>query len=175
MGSSKGHHTNMFQNIIRQLLQRRHFWRYTTFDEVAELYASRMMRLFAQYMINMFVALYLYEQNYSLLFIASYYAVSFVFRVFLGYFAAQFVAKFGPKHGMLLANLLYIPALITFTFVHDYGFTAIIVFGIFQSLSVVFNDLSYMVNFSKVKHVEHAGKEIGYMQIFERLTACGGR
>jgi len=32
-------------------------------------------------------------------------------------------------------------------------------------------DLSYMVNFSKVKHVEHAGKEIGFMQIFERAAA----
>lgn len=161
----------MFQGIIHRLLQRRHFWRYTTFDEVAELYASRMMRMLAQYMINIFVALYLYEHGYSILFIALYYAANFAFRCFFAYFAARFVARFGPKHGILVANIIYIPALVAFTVVPTYGVLAIAIFGFFQSISMVLNDLSYMVDFSKVKHVEHAGKEIGYMQIFERLTA----
>lgn len=161
----------MFQSFIHRLLKRRHFWRYASFDEVAELYASRMMRLLAQYMINMFVALYLYQQGYSLLFIAVYYAICFALRIVFAYISARFVARFGPKHGILVANLIYIPALVAFTLVPHFGVYAIAAFGLFQSVSMVLNDLSYMVDFSKVKHVEHAGKEIGYMQIFERLTA----
>jgi len=161
----------MIQTIIHRLLRRRHFWRYATFDEVAELYASRVMRLLAQYMINMFVAVYLYQQGYSLLFIVAYYAICFAFRMVAAYFSAHFVARFGPKHGILTANLMYIPALVAFTVVPHFGVPAIAVFGFFQSISMVLNDLSYMVDFSKVKHVDHAGKEIGYMQIFERLTA----
>lgn len=161
----------MIHAIIHRLLLRRHFWRYASFDEISELYASRVMRLLAQYMINIFIALYLYEHGYSLLFIALYYAVSFAFRMVVAYFSAHFVARFGPKHGILVANLLYIPALIAFLFVGNYGIPAIAAFGFFQSISMVLNDLSYMVDFSKVKHVEHAGKEIGYMQILERLTA----
>ncbi len=161
----------MIQTLIHRLLRRRHFWRYASFDEVAELYASRVMRLLAQYMINMFVALYLYQNGYSLLFIALYYAVSFLFRSVITYVVARFVAKFGPKHGILTANLLYIPALLAFPLVPEYGLPAIVFFGFFQSLSMVMFDLAYTVDFSKVKHVEHAGKEIGYMQIFERLTA----
>lgn len=161
----------MLQALIHRILLRRHFWRYANFDEVGELYASRMMRLLAQFMINMFVALYLYQHGYSVLFIALYYVFSFLFRSVVAYFAARIVAKFGPKHGILFANLLYIPALVIFPFVPALGVPAIAIFGIFQSLSMVLFDLAYMVDFSKVKHVDHAGKEIGYMQILERLTA----
>jgi MFS family permease len=161
----------MIQTLIYRLLKRRHFWRYASFDEIAELYASRVMRLLAQYMIAIFVALYLYKHGYSLVFIAFYYAASFAFRMICTYYAARFVARFGPKHGILAANLTYIPALVAFTFVNHFGVPALALFGFFQSISMVLNDLSYMVDFSKVKHIEHAGKEIGYMQILERLTA----
>lgn len=161
----------MLQSFIHRLLARRHFWRYATFDEVAELYASRMMRLLAQYMINLFVALYLFQQGYSVLFIAGYFLISFLGRAIISYPTALLVAKYGPKHGILAGNLLYIPALVCFTFVPEYGVSAIIGFGVFQALSMVVYDLSFLVDFSKVKHVKHAGKEIGYMQILERLTA----
>lgn len=161
----------MIHTLIHRLLLRRHFWRYASFDEIAELYASRVMRLLAQYMINIFVSLYLYQHGYNLVFIALYYAASFAFRMAFVYVAARFVAKFGPKHGILVANIAYIPALIAFTFIGQLGTPALAIFGLFQSISMVLNDLSYMVDFSKVKHVDHAGKEIGYMQILERLTA----
>jgi len=161
----------MFQNIIRRMLQRRHFWRYASFDEVAEIYASRTMRILAQQMIGLFIALYLYQNGYSLEFIALFFACMFAARIFLAYPAGLFIAKFGPKHGSLVGNLLYIPALICFTFVPEFGTPALVVFAIFQSISMVIYDLSYMVNFSKVKHADHAGKEIGYMLILERITA----
>lgn len=161
----------MIQSFIHILLKRRHFWRYASFNEVSELYASRVMRSMALYMINMFVAIYLYQQGYSLIFITAFYAVSFLFRMAVAYFSARFVAKFGPKHGILVANLIYIPALIAFPLVSLYGIPIIIIFGILQSISMVLFDLSYTVDFSKVKHIEHAGKEIGYMQILERITA----
>lgn len=161
----------MLPSLIHRLLQRRHFWRYATFDEVAELYASRTMRLIAQYMIALFVALYLYEHGFSVLFIALYFVVVFAIRIPMAVGAAYFVARFGPKHGILLGNLLYIPALVFFAFVPQYGIYAVAGFGFFQALSMTIYDLSYLVDFSKVKHVNHAGKEIGFMQIFERFAA----
>lgn len=160
----------MVQSFIQRLLRRRHFWRYASFDEVAELYASRTMRLLAQYMISLFIALYLYQQQYSILFIALYFAASFALRALVSYPAALYAARFGPKHGILVGNLLYIPALICFSFVPQYGIYAVAAFGVFQALSMTVYDLSYLVDFSKVKHLEHAGKEIGFMQIFERLA-----
>lgn len=161
----------MLQSFIHRLLARRHFWRYASFDEVAELYASRTMRVIAQYMVSLFVALYLYVHGFSLLFIALYFAAQFALRIPMSYVAALYAAKYGPKHGILLGNLLYIPALVFFTFVPEYGIYAVIGFGVFQGLSMTMYDLSYLIDFSKVKHVEHAGKEIGFMQIFERIAA----
>ncbi|MFZ2545181.1 MAG: MFS transporter [Candidatus Saccharimonadales bacterium] len=161
----------MIQAFIYRFLKRRHFWRYASFDEVAELYASRTMRTLAQQMIGLFIALYLYQQGYSLQFIAVFFTLNFGVRIFLAYPAAKYVAKFGPKHGILFGNLLYIPALIFFTLVPDYGLPVLVAFAVFQSVSMVLYDLAYMVDFSKVKHADHAGKEIGYMQILERLTA----
>lgn len=161
----------MLQSFIQRLLERRHFWRYATFDEVAELYASRTMRLLAQYMVALFIAVYLYQNGFDLLFIACYFAAYYGFRALIAYPAALLAARFGPKHGILVGNLLYIPALICFTFVPQYGVYAVAAFGFFQAWSMTIYDLSYMVNFSKVKSVEHAGKEIGFMQIFERAAA----
>lgn len=161
----------MIPSLIHRLLQRRHFWRYATFDEVAELYASRTMRVVAQYMITLFVALYLYEHGFSVLFIALYFVVVFGIRIPMSVAAAYYVARFGPKHGILLGNVLYIPALAFFAVVPEYGIYAIAGFGFFQALSMTIYDLSYLVDFSKVKHMEHAGKELGFMQIFERFAA----
>ncbi len=162
----------MFQSIIHRLLERRHFWRYASFSEIAELYASRTMRLLALRMISLFIALYLYQNGFSIMFIALYFMAYFTLKVFIAYFAARFAAKFGPKHGILLGNWLYIPALAAFTFVPEYGVYAVAVFGLFQAWSVTIYDLCYMVDFSKVKHSDHAGKELGFMQIFEKITTA---
>lgn len=160
----------MLQSFIHRLLVRRHFWRYATFDEISELYASRMMRIMAQSLISLFVALYLFQNGFSVLLIALVFAALFAFRTLLAYPAARLVAYYGPKHGILFGNLLYIPALIFFTQLPQMGLPALILFGIFQALSTSIYDISYLVDFSKVKHIEHAGKEIGYMQIFDRLA-----
>lgn len=161
----------MLQSFIHRLLERRHFWRYATFDEVAELYASRTMRLLAQYMVSLFIAVYLYQHGFTILQIALYFTAYFGLRVLISYPAALYTARFGPKHGILVGNLLYIPALVCFTLVPQYGVYAVMAFGFFQAWSMTIYDLSYMVDFSKVKHVNHAGKEIGFMQIFERIAA----
>lgn len=162
----------MIQSFITRMLKRRHFWRYASFSEVAELYASRTIRVLALRMVSLFIALYLYQLGYSIEFIAWYFAIYFAFKAAIAYFAARYAAHFGPKHGILVGNLLYIPALVAFTFVPEYGIYAIAAFGLFQAWSVTMYDLCYMVDFSKVKHVDHAGKELGFMQIFEKSTAA---
>ena len=161
----------MLQSMIYRFLRRRHFWRYASFDEVAELYASRTMRMVAQNMVSLFIAVYLYQNNFSLVFIALYFATSFLFRALVSYPSAKYAAYFGPKHGILVANIAYIPALVCFALVPEYGIWAVLGFGFFQSWSMTMYDLSYLINFSKVKHTEHAGKEIGFMQIFDRIAA----
>jgi MFS family permease len=162
--------TSMFSKLIHRLLLRRHFWRYATFSEVAELYASRMMRMLAINMSAAFIAVYLYQIGYSVLFIACYWVGFFAFKSLMSLPAAKYAATFGPKHGILLSNLLYIPAMIIFAFAPRWGIPAIIAAGMLQGFSATLYDLCHLIDFSKVKNADHAGKEIAYMNIVEKIA-----
>lgn len=149
---------------------RRHFWRHVDFSELAELYASRTMRLLAFSMVGVFVAIFLYQMGFSVAFIAFYLFCSFVYRALLMIPFARLVARLGPKHTTLISNLLYVPALVTLATLPLIGLPALVVFALLQGASVSLYQLSYLVNFSSVKHVDHAGKELGYMYILERIA-----
>lgn len=160
----------MFKLLIRRLFAGRHYWRVVSFDEIAELYTSRLMTVFALNIVNLFAAVYLYKLGYSVQFIALVYGVLYLLKVPFSVVAAKYAAYFGPKHGILLANILRVPSLVAFMLVPEYGLWAIIVFGVFQQMAATLYDLCYLVDFSKVKHRRHAGKEIGTMQIFEKVA-----
>ena len=160
----------MLQNLIHRFLLRRHFWRHATFSEVAELYASRTLRVMAINIASVLMSVYLYQNGYSLVFIAGYWSLYYFLKIFITFPAAKYIARFGPKHAILLSNLLYIPAMIIFSFVPTWGISAIVLTGILQALSATIYDLGYLVDFSKVKNAEHAGNEIAYMNILEKLA-----
>lgn len=160
----------MIRKLFFRLFWRRHYWRNIEFDQLAELYTSRLLTVFAINIINLFAAVYLYKLGYSLLFIALFYGILYLFKVPLAYVAARIAAYFGPKHGIFYANLLRIPSLVAFAFVPEYGLWAVIVFGVLQQMSAVLYDLCYMVGFSKVKTADRVGREIGNMQIIEKVA-----
>ena len=165
----------MINRAIHSLLKSRHFWRYATFSEVAELYAARLLRIFALHMISLFIAVYLYNQGYSLVFIFGYLACYYFAKVPLSFLAGWLVAWRGPKHTILYANIIYIPALIAFSFVPEAGashaLVTICIFALFQATSATLYDYAHLVNFSKVKSANHAGKELSYMQTVEKVAS----
>jgi len=163
----------MFQKLITRIFSGRHYWRRVSFDEIAELYASRLITVFAANIVNMFAAVYLYKLGYSVEFIALLYMCLYLGKVPFSILVAKYAAYFGPKHGILMANILRIPSLIAFAlvpFAGEYAFWAVLAFGVFQQMASTFYDLCYLIDFSKVKHGEHAGKEIGTMQIVEKVA-----
>ncbi len=162
----------MIQGIIHRLLLRRHFWRYATFSEVAELYASRTMRIFALRMVSVFTSIYLYQEGYSLAFIAFFWAGFYILKIPFSWPSALIAAHFGPKHGTLVSNIVSAVAMLFLPFVavEQYGLYALIIWCVLQAFSGSLNDLCYMVDFSKVKNILNAGKEIGYMNIFEKVA-----
>jgi MFS family permease len=161
----------MIQSLIYKFLKRRHFWRYASFSEVAELYTARFLRQTAGFLINMFVVVYMYKEGYNLSQIALFYLWYFTFKAFMAYFAALYAARFGPKHGMLMANILSIPALMAFSLLTEYGWVALLVFSVFQSTSITLYQQCHLIDFSKVKHADNAGKEISFMNIIDKITA----
>jgi MFS family permease len=165
--------TTMLNRLIHRLLLRRHFWRYATFSEVAELYASRLMRVFALRLVSTFTSVYLYLEGFPLVFIALYWAAFYLLKVPFAWPSAHIIARFGPKHATLYSNVISAVAMLFIPFVTDpvFGVAALATWCIAQAFSGAMNDLAYLVDFSKVKSVDHAGKEIGYMNIIEKVAA----
>lgn len=160
----------MFQQLISRIFRARHYWRSVSFDEIAELYVSRLMTVFAANIVSTFAVIFLYKLGYSVAFIAAFFGIGYVFKIFFAVPAAQFAAYFGPKRGTLAANLLRIPTLVAFAFVPEYGMPAILWFGLFQHMSNTLYNICYTTNFSKVRSIEHTGREIGIMNIMEKVA-----
>lgn len=160
----------MFQQFIHTLLRRRHFWRHATFSEISELYASRLLRMLAINIAASFMSIYLYQEGYSVIFIALFWAAFYFFKALIAMPAAALSAWIGPKHAILLSNFLFIPSMVAFALLPQYGAPILIIVGIFQGISSALYAIAYTIDFSKVKNPEHAGKEIAYMNIVEKLT-----
>jgi MFS family permease len=129
-----------------------------------------MLRMAALYMAATFMSIYLFQIGYSVVVIALFWTAFFIFKSLMALPIARFVAWFGPKHSALVSNLLYIPAMICFVLLPVYGPWLLLPTAVLQGVSAAMYSISYLINFSKVKSVENAGKEIAYMNIFEKIT-----
>ncbi len=160
----------MIRNFFQTLLTRRRFWRYAPLSEVAELYASRVLRTAALYMISTFVSIYLYQIGGSVALIALYWAAFYAFKVAMTLPIARCVAWIGPKRAIFISNILYIPAMVAYALLPDYGIWLLLIAPVFQGISASMYSIAYNIDFSKVKNFQHAGKQIAYMNIFEKIT-----
>lgn len=152
------------------MLLRRHFWRHASFSEIAELYMSRMLRMAALYIASAFMSIYLYQMGYGIGQIALFWSVFFLFKTITALPVAGLIARIGPKHGILVSNLLYIPSMIGFALLPSFGPWLLAPILVLQATSASMYAIAYTIDFSKVKSVEHAGKEIAYMNILEKIT-----
>ncbi len=160
----------MIKSFIYKLIERRHFWRYASFNEIAELYASRTIRVIAMNIVSGFTSVYLYEMGYNLQFIMLFWLYFYILKIPSTFLSSYFVAHFGPKHGILVSNLLYVPAMAALGLVSKFGIASIVAWGVFMALSSAMYHISYMIDFSKVKNIDHAGKEIAFMNILEKIA-----
>lgn len=157
--------------LIRKILQKRHFWRNATFSEVADIYASRTLRIAATNMGAGFTAVYLYQYGYSIEFIITLFAIMSTACALLMPLASMFVARFGIAQSTLVSNILYIPAMIAMVYVPNVGILALTLFVIFWAPSSAIYHISYSLDFSKVKNPISAGKEIGFMNILDKIAS----
>lgn len=160
----------MIKIFISRIFQRHHFWRDATFSEIAELYASRTLRLAAINIGAGFTSVYLYRSGYDLIFIMTFWAMLYFVKSFIAPFAGILVSKIGPAKGTFFSNILYIPAMMALGFIPELGTLSVIIFAICMGLSVTLYEVCYFIEFSIVKNPEHAGKEIGFMNILEKIA-----
>lgn len=138
---------------------------------MAELYASRLLRLMAVNMVSGIASIYLYQLGYPVWFILGFFSIYFVCKAAMAFPAAYVIARVGPKHANLISNILYIQGLVVLTQIGHGGVPVLLLFGLLQAAAVSLYIIAYHVNFSKVKHLDHAGKELGFMYSVEKIGA----
>jgi len=160
----------MIKSLISRIFQSRHFWRDATFSEIAELYASRTLRLAAINIGAGFTSVYMLRSGYSLAFIMSFWAILYFTKSFIAPLTGILVSRIGPAKGTFFSNLLYIPAMMALGFMPEFKIISIIIFAVCMGISVTLYEVCYFIEFSIVKNPEHAGKEIGFMNILEKIA-----
>ena len=162
----------MIENILDRLFMRRHFWRHASFSEVAELYASRTLRMTALYLVGGFLSIFLYKNGYGITSIALFWLTLNLFRVVISLPLAKLVSIIGPKRSTFISNISYIPAMVGFALLPTYGIWMLAPIIFFEAISISLYSIAYNVGFSKVKSPSNAGKELAFTHIMEKL-ACG--
>lgn len=123
---------------------------------------------------GLFIPIYLYQLGYSIASIFMFAAWYFTFRAVVSDLAAGYaVAKIGPKHSMFVGHILLIASTGLFLTLPNFGWP-IWFLGAVQAASGSFFFIPFHVDFSKVKHSRHGGKELGFMNIMERIGAALG-
>ncbi len=141
---------------------------------MAELYSSRMLRVMAMQMMGGFSAVYFFQLGYSLQWLAWYFVIYFGSRVLMAPLVAITVARYGPKHGTLISNAMFVLSAVVMAMMPVWGIYAFILLVPLAGFSRSLYDVCYLVDFSKVKHIDHSGKELGMMQIIERVMMVLG-
>ena len=162
----------MLQKLIHRLLEHRHFWRIVDFDELAELYTTRLIRMLAMNLMSVFILVYLLQLGFSLTIVLVYGAAYAAVKVVLSIPSGHIVGRVGPKHATFLSNIFHALSLLILVLIPTYGPGVLIVQALIQAFAVTLYDISFRVNFSKIKHVDHAGKELGYMFIIEKIATA---
>lgn len=163
----------MLKSLVYRLLKRRHYWRYAGFDELSELYTSMMLRSIGLSLVGIFVPIYLFKLGFGLPAIFLFMAGLFATRLIGNALAGLLIARIGPKHTMLysyLVQALSLIMLLTLPQLHWPLWVIAVTWGVATSLFFV----AYHVDFSKIMHADHGGKELGIMTIVERLGGVLG-
>lgn len=162
----------MFHELLFAFRSTNAYWRSAPFSQIAELYASRFLRIFAQNLVDAFVTVYLYQQGYSLALICTLLGFYFLHRMLWSYLAAHIIAWLGPKGSLLLSNIVAVPALVSLALIDNYTIAATIGYFVFEGISLTILGIATDVQFSSIKHDEKAGKELGWLYIAEKIGAA---
>jgi MFS family permease len=163
----------MLRRLIHRIFEPRHYWRDIGFDELSELYTSQLLRSLAVSLIGLFTPIYLYSLGYSLVDIALFHVWWNLFRPAYDFITSFLVAKFGPKHMMLVASIIHVVYLGFLLTLKDAQWPLFIVANL-GTLAYSLHVLSIETDFSKIKHPKHGGKELSYLAIVERVGGVIG-
>lgn len=159
----------MFRQIINQLRQR-HFWRRATFNELSALYVSELLRAIAKNLAMVFIYTFLFTEGYSLFYLATFAVYHRLMILIFGVLSLFLIAFFGAKKCLAIGSFAYIPSLLMFAMLDQWGELAIAFGGLMIAFTSEIHRTAYNVLFSQVKNSQNSGKEISYMLIFQKIA-----
>lgn len=164
----------MLNKIVHTIWKPKHPWRQMQFDELSELYISMLFRGLAISMTGLFVPIYMIKLGYSAGSFFYVVACYFTARFFIFDIAAAYtVARIGPKHSMLIGYILLACNTSMFLTIETINWPLWLL-GVVWGGSMSYFIIPFHVDFSKVKHSIHGGKELSYVQIMEKAGAALG-
>lgn len=163
----------MFQKLIYRILHKRHYWRDIGFDELSELYSSMLFRSLAISLTGIFIPAYLYKLNYQIYEIFLFFVFMFLFWQLSALVSAWTVSRWGPKHNILFSNVMIVIATAMLTSLDDFHWPLVLI-GLFLGSSYGLFFVALNVDFSKVKHNGHSGKEVGWLFVMQRIGLALG-
>ena len=141
------------------------------FAELAQVYVSRFLRVLSQSMVSVFVAVFLYQEGYSLSDIMLYVTGYYVLRILASYLSAYYVGWVGPKRATLASNILAVPSLVALAMLEQYVVFAAVGYFVFAALSLSLFTIASDTQFSSIKRNHIVGKELSWLHIIERVGA----
>ncbi len=161
------------RKTIHNLIRPYHPWRDIKFDELAEIYTSMSLRSFGFGVIGIFIPVFLYNSGVTLQGVFLFYGLFFLLRVPLSIVAALTVARIGPKHTIAMSTIVIITFFGMLLSYDAVGWPLLFLALIFTIANGLFF-IAYNVDFSKINHKKHGGKELGWLYIFERIGSALG-
>lgn len=162
--------TNMTKTTFINIFKRRNFWRFANFSEVGELYAARLMRTIGINVGAAFMSVYMIQAGLSIVAVSIFWSAYFLLKTVLALPFAQLIAMIGSKKAILISNFLYIPAIVFFVTLPEYGLRALVATGFFQAVSAALYDIGYLINFSRIKNSDAFGRQVAFMNIMEKIA-----
>lgn len=159
----------MLKHFINTISSR-HFWRTANFSELGQLNAARLMRTIAINLGAGLIAVYMFKLGYSLVFISLFWAAYFVFKVAIMLPLAQVVAAIGPRKSIIVSNFLYIPSMVAFVFLPEYGMWSLVVTIVFQTSLAALYDMGYLVGLSRLSRGHKEGRAVAMMKMVEMIA-----
>lgn len=163
----------MLYKLATHIIRNRHPWRTLHMSELAEIYTSMSMRSFGFSIMGIFVPVYLYQSGIALADILVFYLVFFVIRIPVSYLAAFLIGRIGPKHTLAMSTVITIIFMGHLLSLGTFGWQLWYLALLFTTANGLFF-IATNVDFSKIKHKDHGGKELGWLYIFERGGAALG-
>ncbi len=137
------------------------------------MYLAGFLRTLSIGLVGVFVPLYLLQNGYNLTDIFIYYACFYGLGCIFAYGTGHLIARFGPKHIMRVSFMLQVIFSFLLINIDSVPYTIFSLASV-AALSSSMYFLSHHVDFSKVKHSEHGGKELGFLLLMERVGGVVG-